>query len=452
MRTDAGPAHAAPSLPVSDRWAFKPVALLLLLAVLVATAGVTALVISPPFLAAGLGVKEVQSRLDAAGADFTRIPRLPQRSTIYASDGKTVLAHIYLDNREIVPLRRISPNAIKAVLAIEDDSFYEHGALNLTATLRALFANIKAGSVQQGGSTITQQLVKNTLGSDDVSLARKFQELALAQRVEQHYSKDKILELYLNQVFLGNNVYGVGTAARFYFHKSAADLTLPEAAMLAGLNKGPSEYNPITHPHAALLRRNDVLNRMIALGPDDGGVSAARGQRAKDSLLGLAPNVGGTGLPTPPFLVDYVKQQIVDDPNGWYSVLGATPEQRQRELSEGGLDIVTTLDPDVAEGRAEGRERPVGKHARRTRATRRNRTSRSCRSARTPGRSARCSAVAITRRTRSTRSRPSTRRGPRSSPTCSRPPSRRASRRRRPTPASRGRSPGAPTATAPSGT
>ena len=94
MRTDDGPAHAAPLRPITDRWGFKPVALVLLLAVLVATAGLMALVISPPFLAAGLGVKEVQAKLDAAGADFTRIPRLPQRSTIYASDGKTVLAHI----------------------------------------------------------------------------------------------------------------------------------------------------------------------------------------------------------------------------------------------------------------------------------------------------------------------------------------------------------------------
>ena len=291
-------------------------------------------------------MKEVQARLDAAGADFTRIPHLPQRSTIYASDGKTVLAHIYLDNREIVPLRRISPNMIKAVLAIEDDSFYEHGAINLIATFRALIENIRAGKVTQGGSTITQQLVKNTLGSKDVSLARKFQELALAQRVEQHYSKDKILELYLNQVFLGNNVYGVGTAARFYFHEPASQLSLAEAALLAGLNKGPSEYDPIAHPHAAWLRRNDVLNRMIALGPANGGVSVAKGERAKNTDIVLASNIGSTGLPTPPFLVDYVKQQILDDPNGWYSVLGSTPEERERALSEGGLDIVTTLDPD----------------------------------------------------------------------------------------------------------
>ena len=116
---------------------------------------------------------------------------------------------------------------IKAVLAIEDSKFYEHGALNLSSRdPRAIGANIRAGHFVQGGSTITQQLVKNTLGSRAPTLERKFKELALAERVEQHYSKDQILELYLNEVFLGNNVYGVGTAARFYFHESASKLNL----------------------------------------------------------------------------------------------------------------------------------------------------------------------------------------------------------------------------------
>ncbi|HLB39363.1 MAG TPA: biosynthetic peptidoglycan transglycosylase, partial [Actinomycetota bacterium] len=308
---DTPPTHAAPARPISDRWSFKPVALLLLFAVLVATAGVTAVVISPPFLAAGLGVRELQSRLDAAGEDFTRIPRLPQRSTIYANDGRTVLAHVYLDNREIVPLRQISPIARRAVLAIEDADFYEHGAVNLTSLIRAAIENARAGDVVQGGSTITQQLVKNTLGLDpsDQSLTRKFQELALAQRVEQRYTKDKILELYLNDVFLGNNVYGIGTASRFYFHKPASQLTLAEAALLAGLIRSPSNDDPLDHPHEAYLRRNDVLNRMIALGPRNGGITAKRGEAAKDLPLGITENIEGTYLPTPPFLVSYVKQQ-----------------------------------------------------------------------------------------------------------------------------------------------
>jgi membrane peptidoglycan carboxypeptidase len=350
MKTDTQPASTSPvdaasARPISDRWTFKPIALLLLLAVLIASSALLAVLISPPFLAAGVGVKELQSRLDAAGAEFTKIPHLPQRSTIYAADGKTVLAHIYLDNREVVPLDKISPWAKKAVLATEDSGFYHHGAIDVLSLVRAAVANIRAGSIVQGGSTITQQLVKNTLEDDpnDQTISRKFKELALAERVEQHYTKDQIFELYLNEVFLSNNVYGIGTAARFYFHKSAEHLNLQESALLAGIIRAPGKYDPIAHRHAAYLRRNDVLNRMISLGPKNGGVSAKRGQAAKDSFLGL--NVGGDYLPTPPFLVDYMRDQLINDPNGWYGVLGDTPQAREQALKEGGLKIITTLQP-----------------------------------------------------------------------------------------------------------
>ncbi len=346
MKTRPAPSHRAPYDPLSDRWAFKPVALVLLVVALVASAGLVAVLISPPFLAAGEGVRQVQERLDKEGANFTRIPRLPQRSTIYASDGKTVLAHIYLDNREVVPLHRINPIVIKAVLAIEDSQFYNHGAIDLQSVIRAVAANIRAGHFAQGGSTITQQLVKNTLGSTDPTLERKFKELALAERVEQYYTKDQILELYLNDVFLGNNVYGIGTAARFYFHEPASQLNLPQAALLAGLIQSPSYDDPIKHPRHAYLRRNDVLNRMIALGQihDPNGVSTARGEAAKNHPIVL--HAGGNYLPTPPFLVDYVRQGLIDDPNGWYGVLGNTPRERENTLKEGGLDIITTLKPD----------------------------------------------------------------------------------------------------------
>ena len=345
MRRPA-PSHRAPSDPLSDRWAFKPVAFLLLIAVLVASAGLLAILISPPFIAAGAGVQKIQGRLTADGANFTGIPRLPQRSTIYASDGKTVLARIYLDNREVVPLNRISPNVIKAVLAIEDSQFYNHGAIDLPSVIRAIGANIRSGSFSQGGSTITQQLVKNTIGTNTPTLERKFKELALAERVEQHYSKDQILELYLNDVFLANNVYGIGTAARFYFHESAANLNLAQAALLAGLIQSPTYDDPIAHPRHAYLRRNDVLNRMITLGEshDPMGVSAKRGEAAKNRPIIL--HTGGNYLPTPPFLVDYVRQELIDDPNGWYGVLGNTPEDRLNTLKEGGLDIITTLNPN----------------------------------------------------------------------------------------------------------
>ena len=235
------------------------------------------------------------------------------------------------------------------MLAIEDSGFYEHGALNLASLARAVvFANLRSGTIVQGGSTITQQLVKNTLGLDpnDRTFSRKFQEAALAMRVEQTYSKDRIFSMYLNEVYLGNNVYGIGTASQFYFHKESSKLTLAQGALLAGLIRAPAYYDPLKRPKKAWLRRNDVLNRMIALGPTNGGISAEAGDAAKSQPLGLAKNVGEIHLPQPPFLVDYVKQQILDDPNGWYSVLGATPEARSKALSEGGLSIITTLDPN----------------------------------------------------------------------------------------------------------
>lgn len=314
-----------------------------MLATVVASGAVVAVVIAPPFLAAGLGVRELDRRLEEAGADFTRIPRFPTRSTILANDGKTVLAHVYLDNRQIVSLDEISPALQRAVLAIEDSTFYEHGAVNVRSLFRALIENVRAGEVVRGGSTITQQLVKNTLGLDpsDLSVARKFQEAALALRVEEQYSKDEILAMYLNQVYLGNRMYGVGTASQFYFRKPASRLTLAQGALLAGLIRAPAYYDPVARPYKAWLRRNDVLNRMVDLG----WLSEEEAAQVKTQPLGLAKRVGQPSLPDPPFIVQYVKEQLVADPYGWYEVLGDTPEARAKSLSEGGLRIVTTFDP-----------------------------------------------------------------------------------------------------------
>ena len=239
---------------VHDRVSFKPIAILLLVPVILATSILTAAVLAPPFAAAGFGVNEVRSRLDALGADFTRIPRFPERSTIYAADG-SILTRVYLDNREIVPLNAISPLARQAVLAIEDSDFFEHGALDWSSLIRAMIQNARAGHVVQGGSTITQQLVGSTLGANrfDQSIEGKLQELALAIRVEQRYSKARIFELYLNQVYMGNGVYGFGTAAQFYFRKSARRLNLLEGATLAGMVRAPEWRN--REPWAALWRR-----------------------------------------------------------------------------------------------------------------------------------------------------------------------------------------------------
>jgi membrane peptidoglycan carboxypeptidase len=328
--------------PVNDRVSFKPIAALLLIPVILATSVLTAAVLAPPFAAAGFGVNEIRSRLEALGSDFTRIPRFPERSTIFAADG-SVLARVYLDNREIVPLSSISPVAKRAVLAIEDSDFFQHGALDWSSLIRAMIENARAGEVVQGGSTITQQLVGSTLAQTaSQSIEGKLQELAIAIRVEQRYSKARIFELYLNQVYMGNGVYGFGTASEFYFRKPAKDLSLLEGATLAGMIRAPEYYNPIDRPKKMLLRRNDVLNRMEGLG----WITEERSDRMKAEPLKLPENAGKTLRRHPPFFVRYLTEQIVGNETGEFDRLGTTQKARRRELYEGGLEIHTTLVPN----------------------------------------------------------------------------------------------------------
>jgi penicillin-binding protein 1A len=343
---------------VHDRVSFKPIAALLLIPVVVATSILTAAILAPPFAAAGFGVNEIRSRLDALGSDFTRIPRFPERSTIYAADG-SVLTQVYLDNREVVLLADISPIARRAVLAIEDSDFFEHGALDLSSLIRAMIANARAGRVVQGGSTITQQLVGLTLGLNrfERSIEGKLQELALAIRVEQRYSKEKIFELYLNQVYMGNGVYGFGTAAEFYFRKPARELTLLEGATLAGMIRGPEKYDPLDRPKKMRLRRDDVLKRMWALG----WLTDARYERAKVKPLALPKDAGERLRRHPPFFVRYLTEQLVENESGEFDGLGRTEKARRRELYEGGLDIHTTLEPKWQRWAQEAAQQPLAR-------------------------------------------------------------------------------------------
>jgi penicillin-binding protein 1A len=335
---------------------FKPIAALLLIPIILATSILTAAILAPPFAAAGFGVNEIRARLDALGSDFTRIPRFPERSTIYAADG-SVLTQVYLDNREIVPLAAISPVTQRAVLAIEDSDFFEHGALDLSSLIRAMIENARAGRVVQGGSTITQQLVGLTLGLNrfDKSIEGKLQELALAIRVEQQYSKEEIFKLYLNQVYMGNGVYGFGTASQFYFRKPARELNLLEGATLAGIPRAPGYYDPIDHPKKMLLRRNDVLKRMWALGwiPD------AQYERVKVKPLTLPKDAGERLRRHPPFFVRYLTEQLVENESGEFDGLGRTEKARRRELYEGGLDIHTTLEPKWQRWAQEAARQPL---------------------------------------------------------------------------------------------
>jgi membrane peptidoglycan carboxypeptidase len=320
-----------------------PLIPLVLVAVLAAFAAVVALVLLPVFGAAGVGVNAFRDRLDAAGVGQVRIPDFPETSTIYAADG-SVLAEIFLDeNRRYVKIHKIAQVAQDAVIAIEDDSFYEHGALNFPSLIRAAIANLVAGEIEQGGSTITQQLVKNVLiDSPEQTFARKFQEAALAIRLERKMTKREILELYMNEAYYGNGAYGIEKAAETYFHTRASKLTLRQAALLAGMIRAPGAYDPVTNRAAATARRNLVLDRMTELGWADPDKVAT----AKASELGIANDVGVFKQKVEPFFVYYIRNLILDNEDGEFDAFGKTYKQRVHTLYQGGLEIYTSLDPD----------------------------------------------------------------------------------------------------------
>ncbi|WP_245623091.1 transglycosylase domain-containing protein [Spirillospora albida] len=273
---------------------------------------------------------------------------VPLRSRILAADGSTI-ATFYSQNRVDVPLERIAPVARRAVLAIEDSRFYEHGAIDYQGTLRALAANVTSGEVTQGGSGITQQYVKNLLlvqaDSDDerqaareISAARKIRELRYAVALEKRFSKDEILRRYLNIAYYGDGAYGIEAAARHYFTKSAATLDLAEAALLAGVIRYPFAYDPTRHPEAARERRDVVLARMAELGwitrreADETARQPVR-LRVKETRNGCVSSKA-------PFFCDYVQREILTNP-----VFGKTAKAREDLLKRGGLTIHTTMDP-----------------------------------------------------------------------------------------------------------
>ncbi|MFN3360405.1 MAG: transglycosylase domain-containing protein, partial [Pseudanabaenaceae cyanobacterium] len=182
-----------------------------------------------------------------------------ETSYIYDINGE-LIARLHGDvNREVVPLERISPHLKRAVLAIEDSYFLQHKGIDPVGIARALLVNLQSKETREGGSTLTQQLVKNLFLTNEISLSRKLAEAVLALRVEQVFDKNQILEMYLNQVYWGENTNGAETAAQHYFGKSAAELTLAESAMLAGIIQAPSVYNPFANFKVAKQRQAIVL-------------------------------------------------------------------------------------------------------------------------------------------------------------------------------------------------
>ncbi|WP_419926655.1 transglycosylase domain-containing protein [Candidatus Poriferisocius sp.] len=264
------------------------------------------------------------------------------RSYVYDADRRIIDVFSYVENRGLVDLDDISEQVRHAVIAIEDENFYLHTGIDLSAVFRAGLENVGAGGITQGGSTITQQLIKNLVVGNKVEAERKLQEMAMAKRLEREMGKDEILHLYLNTVYFGQGAYGVQAAAEVYWGLDAADLGWGEAALLAALISNPSGYDPIYNPLGALRQRRIVLNRLAVLG------YITQEQADLFHLQPLPTEIDEIELPPRSYFVEEVKQQLLDDPR----YLGGSPEDRFNLVFNGGLSIHTTFDP-VAQQQAE---------------------------------------------------------------------------------------------------
>lgn len=285
--------------------------------------------------------------------DNLKSPALSQRTTILDSKGGQI-ATVYSRDRTVVDLKDISPYMQKAIVAIEDSRFYQHGAIDLKGVLRALNQNAQNGGVAQGASTLTQQLVKNYFveeaGDDPTKVAqatqqtlgRKVRELKYAIQLEEKLGKKKILENYLNITFFGEQAYGIEAAAQRYFSKPAKDLNLQESALLAGIVQSPSRYDPVNDEAEATKRRNTVLQRMAEVHD----ISQQEADQAKEAKLGLKVSQPKNGCITAvkgaSFFCKYVENVFLTDP-----VFGKTKEARAKLWNQGGLTIRTTLDPQA---------------------------------------------------------------------------------------------------------
>jgi penicillin-binding protein 1A len=266
------------------------------------------------------------------------------RSIVYDRFGN-VIGQFSQEDRQPVKLKAVPQVLINAVLSIEDRRFYEHHGVDWGGTMRALFKNVDAGGVTQGGSTITQQLVKNTLSTNRKrDLKTKAREAILAIRLEHELSKNQILEDYLNLIYFGNRAYGVQAAAERYFDKPLKQLNLADAALIAGLIQSPEALNPITHPGAAARRRSEVLDAMVT----NHKITAAQARFAKKIPLPTK-----TFYPNAPPLSYYmvaVRELLLygtTAPGGPSEVLGANSQARANELATGGLKIYTAYDPYI---------------------------------------------------------------------------------------------------------
>jgi len=203
-------------------------------------------------------------------------------SKIVDHNGEEV-ASLYTENRRPVSIAEVPDNVKNAFIAVEDKRFYEHHGIDFKSVSRAVYKDILAGGKVEGGSTITQQLAKNTFLTNDKTFLRKTKEVIIAINLERDYSKDKLLEMYLNQLYFGHGVYGIQAAANYFFNKDVKDLTVCEGAVLASIPKAPSTYSPILNPEKSRERRNVILGMMN----EQGYISSKGTVRAQGSTLGL---------------------------------------------------------------------------------------------------------------------------------------------------------------------
>ncbi len=308
-----------------------------LLVVMLAAGAVLAAVVVGVAASADKLYHNVATARDVPLGNLALQPQVP--SVIYAADGSVIATLRSSLNRQPVPLGEIAPVMVHALLDTEDHAFFVHGGLDVRSDARALLADVNAGAAVQGGSTIAEQLVKNTYLTDQKTITRKIREAVLAVRLEQKYSKKQILDAYLNSVYLGNGAYGVQAAAKEYFGENASKLDVAQAALLAGLVQAPSGYDPLVNPVGARYRRSVVLANMVHFGTITKAQAAAANATPLPTRVHDAPGVAYTSYG---WYVQQVVNELLTNP-----ALGATRDERVSALFTGGLRIYTNEEPGL---------------------------------------------------------------------------------------------------------
>jgi membrane peptidoglycan carboxypeptidase len=314
-------------------------------ALIVALALLATLVVLPLVVPAGALVRDTSLKLGDVPPLASALPKPAARSVVYAADHKTVLATLYDgENRKLVKLHDMGMRIRRAVIAIEDYRFYEHSGIDYRGIARAVVEDLRSGDVHQGGSTLTQQYIKNVLTGNAKTMDRKIREAIYAVQLEKRMSKNDILEAYLNEAYFGEGAYGVAAAAEHYFSKPVNKLSFTEAAALAGTIAAPERYKPTDEKENA-PRRQLVLDRMLQLGyANQREVTLAKRQRPKIHIKKLKTRQ--------PYFVEFIKRQLLHDPAYDRTLGPAGTSARRRAVFEGGLSIYTTLQP-VAQTAAE---------------------------------------------------------------------------------------------------